>query len=779
MFNRYLYYLLTFFITLSLIITGIIYHHFRLHVEVLGESLIDQLESELRLMTQEFQHVRQDLGYLGKNQDVLNLANAPLQRQYHDQAVKTFTNLLMNKGQYDRIRYINAQGQEILSVHMGQEGPEIIPANKLQNVIDQDYIARALQLEANQLDISRLTLSEENGKIEVPLKALAHFSIAIFTPKGKRQGVLTLDYQGKSVLQHFRNSSKQGLVQLLLLDQESYYLSNPDSRQEWAFMFSNGPQYLFAKQFPAVWPQIEQSRSGIIEESDRLFAYASMEGFPQPQYLQHCGICSWRAIAYVPPDSLKQVVFNEVEKLVPVFLMFLTIGSFILWYILRFTRQRKYSERKLVQLNRIISNERDLFINGPTIVFNWRDQYGWPVDYVSANIQSVLGYPAASFMDSRLSYSSIVAPEYLTQITDDLAQARQQDLKSFELRPYQVVDSHGRRRWLRHFSTVVHEQQGNITHYYGYVNDITQLKQTEEALKNSRNYVHNLLESLPHPTVVIDVNNYHILLANQAAKALYNDGDSIPEGMTCHYLSHRRNTPCEGSDDPCPIQQILQHKKSTKVVHRHFVSAGSEIYVELMSRPVFNEQGEIVQIIESQRDITHHIINEKRLTHQATTDPLTGTYNRFKFDNELHFQLEIARNHARNLGLIMFDLDDFKMINDNFGHDIGDEALKVVAELARDAIRKTDMLARWGGEEFMILLPDTQLHVVEKIAETLRQQISSHPFRENCQLSASFGVTLSDMADSDSDLVKRVDNALYQSKNEGKNRVTTMLSKRD
>lgn len=161
----------------------------------------------------------------------------------------------------------------------------------------------------------------------------------------------------------------------------------------------------------------------------------------------------------------------------------------------------------------------------------------------------------------------------------------------------------------------------------------------------------------------------------------------------------------------------------------------------------------------------------------GSTDPLTDTFNRLKFDNELRFHLEKVRTIPSTLGVIMFDLDNFKMINDNFGHDVGDMVLKDVALLARDSIRKTDILARWGGEEFMILLPDTELRIVEKIAENLRQSIYRHSFESAQKLTASFGVTISDNTDSECELIKRVDNALYQSKNEGKNRVTTILTK--
>lgn len=777
MLYRYLHYLIILALSLSLIFAAVAYNHFRLHKKELANSSLNRIESKLKVMANEFDYVRQDLLYLSEDKLVKNLLQDPDKSSTIVNLSENFINLIHNKADYDQLVLIDNSGQEIIRVKSNRDKPKVvIPETKLNLTLQKIY-NKTTALKPRQIYASPLELNIENNQIEVPIKAVIHFSTPIYNATGDHVGIIVIKYLAKQVLQNFKQENKDNLIQLMLINNEGYYLSNQHSEYEWAFMFKEDNQYLFSQQFPQIWSLLQGSNKGILDQKNGIFAYTSISIFPVLLSIKHCEFCNLRAIAYSTPASLKQFIYNEVNKLIPMFMVFLFIGSIILWYLLNNYRQRRDSENQVALLNKIVRNERDLFINGPTIVFNWRDQYGWPVDYVSDNIKSVLGYSPSSFIENDLSYSSIVAPEFLSPIAEDLSHARQQKLKSFELRPYQVVDAKGKRIWLRHFSTAIHDQKDNITHYYGYVNDITQLKQTEEELKKSREYVNNLLETLPDPTVVIDVKNYNILLANDSAKALYNQGRPIIAGTTCYQFSHNQNTPCDGNDDPCPIQQILENRKCTKVVHRHFVPGGNKIFVELMSRPVFDEKGEIVQIIESQRDITHHIINERRLTQQATIDPLTETYNRLKFDNELTLKLELARTHSGKLGLIMFDLDNFKMINDAYGHDVGDLVLRDVAELARDSIRKTDILARWGGEEFMILLPDTQLGVIEKIAETLRQKIEDHLFGGTKQVTASFGVTISGASDNESEIVKRVDNALYQSKNEGKNRVTTLLIK--
>ncbi len=756
-----------------------VYNHSRIEINNLSLIFLNKIESRLNSMAKELDHVRQDILYLSEDELIRHFDQTSNDNDKIRIISKNFSNLISNKKNYDRITFIDNSGLQIIKVEKSRGFPKVKISDFQQTQGLQNHYLKAVSLKQGQVHATPLELSIENDQLEVPVKPVINFSTPVFDYYGNRTGILVIKYLARELLQSFKQSNNDRLIRLMLINSKAYYLSSQQSEFEWSFMFKDDKQYLFSRIYPQAWSQFQVSDKGIINNENGIFAYASISAFSKQLSIEQCDICNWRAIAHIPPESIQQLRLNEIDRIHHVFLIFFLVGSFFLWYIFKNSIRRKDSEKQIAHLNRIVKNERDLFINGPTIVFNWRDQFGWPVDYVSDNIKSVLGYSPSSFIDNDLSYSSIVAPEYLSQIADDLSKARQQNLKSFELRSYQVVDSKGKRVWLRHFSTAIRDNQDNITHYYGYVNDITHIKETEEELKKSRKYVNNLLETLPDPTVVIDIKNYNILLANKSAKALYNNGNPIVEGTTCYQFSHHQNSPCTGSDDPCPIQEIIHHKKSAKVVHRHFVKDGNEIYVELMSRPVFDENGEIVQIIESQRDITHHIINERRLTQQAITDPLTEAYNRLKFDNELIFQLEIALSKPTQLGLIMFDLDNFKIINDTFGHDVGDFVLKDVAGLARDSIRKTDILARWGGEEFMILLPDTKLHIVQKIADNLRHKIEIHLFNIAQHVTASFGVTISDKTDNESEIVKRVDNALYQSKNEGRNRVTTLLKKHD
>jgi diguanylate cyclase (GGDEF)-like protein len=166
---------------------------------------------------------------------------------------------------------------------------------------------------------------------------------------------------------------------------------------------------------------------------------------------------------------------------------------------------------------------------------------------------------------------------------------------------------------------------------------------------------------------------------------------------------------------------------------------------------------------------THNKLHEL-----ASNDSLTGLPNRRVFHNQLeHFLLLKARNH-HELSLLFIDVDDFKVINDLLGHDVGDEVLINIASTLGASIRSSDFIARWGGEEFIILLIDTNLQDANVIAEQLRRDIEKNTSLHRCaekEVTISLGVAQANDNDDADSLFKRADNALYQAKEAGKNRV--------
>lgn len=176
------------------------------------------------------------------------------------------------------------------------------------------------------------------------------------------------------------------------------------------------------------------------------------------------------------------------------------------------------------------------------------------------------------------------------------------------------------------------------------------------------------------------------------------------------------------------------------------------------------------------RDINDRKLLEEELRLQATTDGLTGIFNRRHFLMRAEEELQRMRRYGGSCALLMVDIDHFKEVNDNFGHDSGDVVLKLVANLCREAMRATDILGRVGGEEFAILLLEASVQDAVLVANRLRQSIQDTVFRTDNQhlirLQASIGLAEHFTAiESLNELMVRADKALYRAKNEGRNRV--------
>ncbi len=162
------------------------------------------------------------------------------------------------------------------------------------------------------------------------------------------------------------------------------------------------------------------------------------------------------------------------------------------------------------------------------------------------------------------------------------------------------------------------------------------------------------------------------------------------------------------------------------------------------------------------------------LARRSETDTLTGLANRLKLDATLRTEYDRARRYGRPLSVVMFDIDHFKRVNDEFGHLMGDKVLVEVANAARENVRTADLAARWGGEEFLVLCPETDESDAVNLAKRLCEAIRRRPFATGRSHTVSAGVSQLRPEDSPDDLLNRVDAALYKAKREGRDRVEAL-----
>ena len=196
----------------------------------------------------------------------------------------------------------------------------------------------------------------------------------------------------------------------------------------------------------------------------------------------------------------------------------------------------------------------------------------------------------------------------------------------------------------------------------------------------------------------------------------------------------------------------------------------SRFPVEVVMKGVTDPRGRDI-IVATSRDTTDRRVLEDRLRREATTDSLTGAYNRLKFKEIIEVEMERAARYGQPLTVSMLDLDLFKKVNDTHGHATGDRVLKEITDIIRSSIRKVDYLVRWGGEEFIIIAPGTDKEGGITLFERVRKTVESHEFKTVGRQTVSFGQAQFRVGDKMEDLIHRTDIALYRAKEMGRNRV--------
>ncbi|POZ61008.1 sensor domain-containing diguanylate cyclase [Chromobacterium alticapitis] len=178
-----------------------------------------------------------------------------------------------------------------------------------------------------------------------------------------------------------------------------------------------------------------------------------------------------------------------------------------------------------------------------------------------------------------------------------------------------------------------------------------------------------------------------------------------------------------------------------------------------------------------QKDLTEAhatlAFKNRELEISARTDRLTSLYNRYQLDLVITGEFQRFRRYGKPFSVLLADCDQFKQVNDAYGHQAGDSVLIDLARLLQSNIRATDTLGRWGGEEFLAILPETTLDSAAQLAEKLRAIVAAHAFPAVGHKTASFGVAQIQPAENIKDLVGRADKALYQAKEKGRNRIET------
>ena len=285
-----------------------------------------------------------------------------------------------------------------------------------------------------------------------------------------------------------------------------------------------------------------------------------------------------------------------------------------------------------------------------------------------------------------------------------------------------------------------------------------------------------LIDMIPFGVYIVDIESYEIIYVNRE----FEDWHAVSPGNICYESIYGNDKPCSF----CKAKHLIEDSgmPSEKTYVFEVLNENNDCWYQYQDKAIYWGDGRIVkysvasditQLKETQNRLreAHSLLSEKnkQLKQLAVTDQLTNLKNRFKIEEVFIQELDKAERYGRPLSVILLDIDHFKQVNDTFGHQTGDIVLKETSHILSECTRKTDVVGRWGGEEFIIICIETALQGAISLAEHIRKSIESHKFKSLKKLTASLGISEYVKGDDQNSLIARADEALYEAKASGRN----------
>lgn len=340
----------------------------------------------------------------------------------------------------------------------------------------------------------------------------------------------------------------------------------------------------------------------------------------------------------------------------------------------------------------------------------------------------------------------------------------------------------------------LHDTATGFNKWLMFVEDITETKQQRDMLEDSYQQIESTLEHAQSMALMAEIayaemntvlnaatdgicvigEQQKIIRVNEAFASIVGIDPEDAKDRRCYELFKNQNC----NQATCPYHVVKNNPQASMLEVNWISPQGQNLSFEAGCSPYFGLDGSVTGIVICLKDITERKRMADQLLILATTDSLTGLLNRRRFIELAIREVSRARRYEKQLGFIALDIDHFKNINDTYGHPAGDEVLKQWSAACRDALRLTDLLGRVGGEEFAVLVVESDLQRTLQVAERIRGMTSQMTVvheQKAIELTISLGVAqLSGPKETLDQLIKRADQALYQAKETGRNKVVVV-----
>ncbi len=386
------------------------------------------------------------------------------------------------------------------------------------------------------------------------------------------------------------------------------------------------------------------------------------------------------------------------------------------------------------------------------------------VRYVSPAFEAILGYPASE--TTNMSGLEFVHPDDIEAVRAAIAQ----NVPSARTTGAEARMRHRDGHW-RWFDLLVTDlsDDPSVGGWVANLRDVTERKASEAALNQAQEAFRHAFDDAAIGMGLVDLAG-RILRSNRAMAALLGRTQDELVGVEIRDLTH----PDDRAISNEQRERLNRNEIDSYRLEKRYVRPdGSLVWAALSVSAVRNLAGDPIYQIGQLEDITARKALADRLAYEAAHDSMTGLANRTTFTERVKTALAAPRKHNRTLAVLFIDLDHFKVVNDSLGHAFGDELVVVVAQRLRNTIRPGDVIARFGGDEFMVLCNNlTGVKAVRAIARRLLQAVAE-PISlttDEVFVTASIGIAISNGEDTAETLVRHADAAMYQAKSDGRAR---------
>lgn len=394
------------------------------------------------------------------------------------------------------------------------------------------------------------------------------------------------------------------------------------------------------------------------------------------------------------------------------------------------------------------------------------------LSYASPSITGILGYLPEEVTGKNV--SEFITRESFNTVTEVLKQKKADALQ--EIAPtYPTVDIEAIRKdgsilWMEIKATWIKDANGPISGVIGVLRDINERRRLQTELIKQHHLLKCMADGTPNYAYVKDVEGRY-QLANRKMASAFDYSPHEMEGKTDDELN---KLPADFKALNRHDMEVIRTGKETLIPEEKFtLRSGEELYFQISRIPLLDNNGACYGVVMTAANITSHKHLQQKILEMATHDTLTGLPNRTLLDDRLQLALVQAKRKANKLAVLMLDMDNFKKINDSMGHSTGDELLKAVSHRMQETIRESDTVSRFGGDEFIILLPE--ISGSEEASEIAQRLVKSfhEPFllsKGLTRISVSIGISIYPQHGNNSqDLLLHADTAMYEVKEHGRN----------